>query len=77
MLPRLLFIAGLASIILGFALMALLPFITAESSVAGGGLIIVGPFPVAFGFGEGWPILLGVAIALALLLALLAFKSLS
>ncbi len=76
-LPRLLFIAGLASIILGFALMALLPFMTTEGSVAGGGLIIVGPIPVAFGCGEGWPILLGVAIALALLLAFLAFKLLS
>lgn len=73
-LPAFLFIAGLALIMIGMALFLLTPFM-AEGTVSGGGVIFIGPLPIAFGVGEGWPLLVALALFSILLLMIIVMLS--
>ncbi|NHV99749.1 MAG: hypothetical protein HA496_08935 [Thaumarchaeota archaeon] len=73
-----LILAGFILIITGFVtlLLASLPF--AEAKVGGAFVIFIGPFPLAFGFGEYSPILLLVSVIIAavmIMIILIILKS--
>ena len=65
-----LFILGFLIFLAGFAL--LLAGTLAQSSVAVGGVVFVGPFPIAFGSGPGgWVLALGSVLVGAVMVVLL------
>jgi len=67
-------LAGFSLIAVGVILFFLLPFIATGGEVVGGGVVFIGPLPIVFGAGGGWP--LAIAIALLIALVLVAFLSL-
>jgi len=73
-----LILAGFILIITGFVtlLLASLPF--AEAKGGGAFVIFIGPFPLAFGFGEYSPILLLISVIIAavmIMIILIILKS--
>ncbi|MEM0287029.1 MAG: DUF131 domain-containing protein [Nitrososphaerota archaeon] len=67
-----LFVAGIIVLFVGFAIMVLgtLPQ-TAQSSFAG--VIFIGPFPIVFGTGPSYPILIAIGIVIAVVMVLFSY----
>ena len=68
---------GIALIFIGFITLTLasLTGITSAGGVnaSGGAIVIIGPFPIAFGFGPHAPLMLTIGAIGAILLMLIAF----
>jgi len=76
-LPALMLAAGLSLIAVGVLIFLLLPLMAAEGSISTGGIIFIGPLPIAFAAGAWWPLVVAAVIFIALLLiALTTFKPL-
>jgi uncharacterized membrane protein len=76
-LPTLMLAAGLSLIAAGISIFLLLPLMAAGGSVGTGGIIFIGPLPIAFAAGAWWPLIVAAIIFIALLLiALITFKPL-
>lgn len=77
-LPALMRTIGALLIAAGVLLFVLIPFVVG-GEVAGGGIVFIGPIPIAFATGETWPlILVGVTFVMATLITLLAaFRALA
>ncbi len=78
MLPKVLFIAGLAMIFLGMIVMLMVPLLLEQAGIQGSGgfIVFIGPFPIAFGAGPHGShlIIAGVIIALAMLAFIWLYK---
>ena len=64
-----LFAAGLALILMGILLMAL-ALASTRARVRGGGIILIGPFPIIFGDRSLAPLLVAAALAVILILVM-------
>lgn len=70
-LPMLMRTVGALLVAAGVLLFTLIPFIVG-GEVAGGGVVFIGPIPIAFATGEVWPLILVGAALAAMLITLLA-----
>ncbi|MEM3659634.1 MAG: hypothetical protein QXU11_04385 [Thermoproteota archaeon] len=63
--------AGFLMLMLGFITLLIDSLTSVEAKVGGAFVIFIGPFPLAFGFGEYSPILILVSVAIAALMMLM------